>query len=380
MSQKEKLVLYIGHSFDLAYFSRLIPLINSNKIFYVIVIVAKGRYFNEMHSLKSHLGKFSDSQIFIEKKDIPAYSKNVFKSIFNGIKLLQKIKHIDRKRSILISIDKSTFMANLLNSKFENVLLIQTIEPDDNELKKYYKFRYWRTVWFNVFNILTLSKIVAIYVNKGSKGKVHKFRVINPKFDVIFRNQTDLKNKLLLPEVSTQPRSKKILIFGSRYNEWSYFQENLDLNKQKIFDFYSYIGILFKGYEFLYKPHPKETGREFSEIRSLFSDQIKNVGNALNSELFLLENTDIEFCFSINSTSSISAYEMGFNSKVFYPILKFPPDLVHDMDKRYVDAQNEFFIKHINKDIKKEILRTPIEKDLDYINHLLNKYLKNFEK
>ena len=36
------------------------------------------------------------------------------------------------------------------------------------------------------------------------------------------------------------------------------------------------------------------------------------------------DNKNIGYCFSICSTSSLSAYEMGFNSRVFYKLFQIP--------------------------------------------------------
>ena len=71
----------------------------------------------------------------------------------------------------------------------------------------------------------------------------------------------------------------------------------------------------------LYIAHPLEKGLEFEEISSIFENNIKNETSYLNSEHFLLENSDVSHCFSIGSTSCKSAYQMGFNSKVAYKSL-----------------------------------------------------------
>ena len=263
-------------------------------------------------------------------------------------------------------------MANFLNSRFRNVLLIQTIESSDKELHKHFKLRVWRTIWFNLINLLTCSKFVIIYCNKGSKRKVHQFRIINSNAKIVYRNKTNLINRISLPAVASEFSKNKVVIFGSRFNEWEYFKENSAYNRIVIFKFYKYISELFIDFDIYYKPHPKETGREYDEINSIFNDRLINVGNVLNSELYLLKNPDIAYCFSINSTSSISAYEMGFNSKVFYKLLKFPYDLLHDMNKTFQDASDDFFISEINKDIENKILKKKEKKEIDYISDIIN--------
>jgi len=378
--KKKKVILFIGHTFDLAFFMRLIPLINSDNDFEITAIVAKGKYFREMHNLGNYLKEITHSSICIQQNRIPAYSRNIIKSLFNTFRLKRKLNSQDFSSSLLISLDKSTFLANYLLSKFKNVILIQTKESNDNDLKKHFRIRLLRTIWFNILNLLTNSKYTTLYVNKGSCNRVHQFRILKPEHYTIYRNLTSKRNKIILPSVANSNKSNKVLIFGSRFYGWAYFYEYYDFNRSKIISFYTCLHELYPNYEFLYKPHPKEEGKEFDEINKVFGGKLINLGISLNAEMYLLENKDIDLCVSINSTSSISAFEMGFNSKVFYKILKFPDSLVYDMDLRFNDAPNDIFITSLDADIKNKENRSNTKSDLKYIRKILDKSFENCDK
>ena len=78
---KKNIVLYIGHTYDLAYFSRLIPLINKSGKFKITSIVVKGRYFDKLKEYKEILGRYSDVIIEIPRDQIPIYSLRILRSL-----------------------------------------------------------------------------------------------------------------------------------------------------------------------------------------------------------------------------------------------------------------------------------------------------------
>jgi hypothetical protein len=363
-----KILLYIGHPFDLAYFIRLIPLLNKEKNLQVTSIVACGKYFRKFKQLKNLLAQFSDVSIIVSENLIPAYQRNIFKVARNTLYLRKLIRDIDKDATILISIDKSTFMANYLNSHFKKVILIQTVDDHNIDLKNNYKIGLFLMFHFNLINILTGSKRIKLRYHRGSKGQVVHHEVIDNDFKIVYRNDKQyLDNRIVLPPVASEKKSKKILIFGSRYNGWKYMEPNVSHNKNIIFSVYKHINSVFSEYTIYYKPHPKEQGTEFGELQEIFNGRLIDVGIALNSELFLLTHPNIEYCFSLNSTSSMSAYEMGFSSKVFYNLLRFPKSLKMTMNNVFQDAPDEFFIKNQEDDIKEYCIKKGMSPYLDYI-------------
>ena len=371
MPNQQNLVLYIGHPFDLAYFVRLLPLINGKKQFYVTAIVVKGYYFRNMDSLNELLYKISNDHLIIPRNKIPGYGKNLLKGIKNTLFVKKLIRNIDKNNSILISMDHSQFIANYLNSHFKKVILIQTVDTLD--FKKHYKPAYLRMVWFNLVNLLTGSKFIVLYYNKSSSGHIWHYKILNPNFKPIYRNDNvSISNRIVLPKVASENKSKKIIIFGSRYNDWRYINNNRSEIKEIIFLFYKNLKQTFPEHIFYYKPHPRENGSEYAEINQIFDNQLINVGISLNSELFLIKNNDIEHCFSLGSTSSMSAYEMGFGSKVFYKTLPFPKSVNSVYDEIFHDAPGDFFIKNYN-DLITSCIKKNIKPEINYFNRMIHK-------
>lgn len=347
MPNQQNLVLYIGHPFDLAYFMRLLPLINEKKQFYVTAIVAKGYYFKDMDNLNELLNKISDECFVIPDNKIPGYSRHLLKGIKNTLFVKKLIRNIDKNNSILISIDKSQFIANYLNSHFKKIILIQGVDPLD---LKDYKPAYLKMAWFNLINIITGSKLIFLRHNKKSSGHIWHYTVYNLKPAICYLTEDEsVKNRIVLPEIASENKSKRIIIFGSRYNDWKFINNNKSEIKTLVFLFYKNLKQTFPEHIFYYKPHPRENGSEYAEINQIFDNQLINVGISLNSELFLIENNDIEHCFSLGSTSSRSAYEMGFSSKVFYKLLNFEKEIEKVFDGIFSEMQRTFFIKDLQR-------------------------------
>ena len=78
---EKKIVLYIGHTYDLAYFFRLVPLIKKDNRFKIISILAKGLYFNDVITYREILESYSDEIIEIPAEEIPVYHLRIFRSL-----------------------------------------------------------------------------------------------------------------------------------------------------------------------------------------------------------------------------------------------------------------------------------------------------------
>ena len=369
---KKNIVLYIGHTYDLAYFSRLIPLINKNNRFIIISIVAKGLYFDDLLKYREILERYSDEIIEIPAEEIPVYHLRMFRSLKNIIRLRKKIMHIDFNGSLLISHDKSQFMANYLLSHFKNVILIQPFETDDFHNKL--KISLSRMAYYNLLNLLSGNKFIVLKEVTSSNGHAWHYRIIKPHFHIIYRNNYDgIDNKIVLPSLDDISPEKKLLIFGGRFTEWFFLKDNRDKYISIIKLFYKKIFNQFKGYKYYYKPHPKEGKEEYDILEELFNNELINLGKELNSELFLMENRDIEFCFSISSTSSLSAYEMGFNSRAMYKLLELKNGVEEANDLIYHDMPDNFFINSFEDDLDIEC-KGRSDGHLDYINGILNNF------
>ena len=74
---------------------------------------------------------YSDVIIEIPRDQIPIYSLRILRSLKFVYKLRKKISDVNCRDSLYISHDKSQFVANYLLSRFNKVILIQTLESDD---------------------------------------------------------------------------------------------------------------------------------------------------------------------------------------------------------------------------------------------------------
>jgi hypothetical protein len=369
---KKNIILYIGHTYDLAYFYRLIPLINNDNKFRITSILAKGPYFDDVIKYREILERYSDEIIEISAEHIPVYSLRIIRSLKNIFRLRKKIMHIDFMGSVLISHDKSQFMANYLLSHFKKVVLIQTLES--NDFQNNLKLSPFRMIYYNLLNFLSWNKLIVLKEVTSSNGHAWHYKILNPHFEVVYRNnQLDIENKIILPSLEDINPQKKILIFGGRFTEWAYLKDNRNKYISIIKSFYLKLYKKYSGYEFYYKPHPKEGDDEYKIIKDIFNNELINLGKSLNSELFLLNNRDIGYCYSICSTSSLSAYELGFNSRTFYRLLKLKNGIEEANNLIYQDMPNNFFVNYLNDnlDIK---CNSNSNGDLDYINRVLNNF------
>ena len=372
MSSKQHLVLYIGHPFDLAFFLRLIPLINTEKRFFVTAIVARGNFFRDMDRLGDILTDIADNKILIPMDKIPGYGKNLFRGMKNTLYVKRLIRGLDKRRSVLISVDKSQFIANYLNSHFNKTILIQTENTLD--LGEDYKPAYLRILWYNLVNILSGSNLVWLMHNRRSSGHMWHYTVLNSRaIEFYITDNKTVGNRISLPEVCSGKKSGKVLIFGNRFNDWKFISGKREEIRKRIFEFYRNLKDSFCGHTFYYKPHPRERGSEYAEIDSIFNGRLIDVGINLNAELFLVENDDIEYCFSLGSTSSRSAYEMGFSSKVFYKRLGFEPAIKKVFDEIFHEMPKGFWVEdinEINRPLRKQTTDKYVAKIMGTLNEL----------
>ncbi|PJE51046.1 MAG: hypothetical protein COV29_02110 [Candidatus Yanofskybacteria bacterium CG10_big_fil_rev_8_21_14_0_10_36_16] len=110
-----------------------------------------------------------------------------------------------------------------------------------------------------------------------------------------------------------------------------------------------YIKKKYKGHKLYYKPHPDET----DEFKQLKLDGFTFFRNGESSEDFLWKNKkNIDSTFSVCSTSSISSYNFGINSHVFFRgfLNCFDEQTYGFMQLWFGDMPDNFFIKNIGSD------------------------------
>ena len=162
----------------------------------------------------------------------------------------------------------------------------------------------------------------------------------------------------------------KVVIFGSRYNDWKFI--DIENFKSKLFSCYKVINEIYSENDLIYIPHPLELGTEFDEINKLFDKRLQKVVSEISSEYYLYTNRDILITFSIGSTSSQSAHNMGIPSKVFYKCLDINRDVALVYDNLFIDFPDSFFIKNINNLCEFSIDNYPQNKSNNFNNEFSN--------
>ena len=113
------------------------------------------------------------------------------------------------------------------------------------------------------------------------------------------------------------------------------------------------------------------------KINNIFENNLNLVEDFLNSEHYLVEHNDIAYCFSIGSTSSLSAYKMGFNSKVSYRSIFQDDEIIKGFDSIFEDTDESIHTNNDFSDIRKETVEEKISKK-DF-NHLFDVLRENYE-
>jgi hypothetical protein len=185
-----------------------------------------------------------------------------------------------------------------------------------------------------------------------SKGHIISLKFLNPfKKNIIYLTRSaTIFPRFSLPKINSIGFANKVVIFGSRYNDWKFL--NIENFKSRLFSCFNIIKEMYSERELIYIPHPLELGTEFDEINKLFNNRLRKVVSEVSSEYYLYNNRDTLITFSVGSTSSQSAYNMGIPSKVFYKCLDLNTDIIKAFDQLFVDFPESFFIKNINNEFE----------------------------
>lgn len=340
-----KIVFYISHIYDVTLYKRILEELNFNVENSIVKILISPK-------VSKQLGINIDSIFEIGEFYIMPYSLDYSEGLINNYIYCKKIKNWLEKLGLydykLISNDKSQFLSIFLLSHFKKILLIQQVE----EINESYNLSLKYTIYFNLFHFISGSKIMIYYKMEQSKGHIFSLKFLNPfKKNIIYLTKnTTIFPRFSLPKINSTGVVNKVVIFGSRYNDWKFL--DLENFKSRLFSCFNIIKEMYSDMELIYIPHPLELGTEFDEINKLFNKRLRKVVSEVSSEYYLYNNRDTLITFSVGSTSSQSAFNMGIPSKVFYKCLDINNDIIKAFDQLFVDFPESFFIKNINNDFE----------------------------
>ena len=331
--------LYAMHRYDIIFYARLVDALAECTNDYTLLIT---EYLYDIETLRAFILRKFEKIIVVPVKK--TRQLGFAEKIRRATNLNRWYDREINKYATLVLLDKSSVYSRFFIKRSSNVVLIQQTE----NIGRNYTLDLKATTSDFIRCAVLGSCFATHYRNKSSGGVIRalKFKSCGKKKDFrtfynVFNPSKDFEFEL----PSVQIRGKqKIVIFGSRFLSWPFFRQSESGSAfRRLSEIYKYIYSEFNDYDFYYIPHPLESGDELSFINKIFSGSLNLVGKYFSSEHFLYENRDIRFTFSIGSTSSFSAYSMGFSAKVFYKMLGFPADVEATYDDVFSSVPSAFF-------------------------------------
>ena len=88
-----------------------------------------------------------------------------------------------------------------------------------------------------------------------------------------------------------------------------------------------------------------------------------------------MENENVDMCISIGSNASISAYDMGFDSRVFYRALNLSNDILSIYDNIFKQAPKNMHINSFKETINYGLHKTPKKSNMVEFNLLIDQLI-----
>jgi hypothetical protein len=368
MTNKKTLVLSVSHSFDLIFFLRLVRESTIKQDYSLKIIFQEHDYFDGKFGIAKKIFKeISDDVILVKKAEIPGYGRNIIKNLLLALKFRKILIKDACESDTLLILDKSTYKANILLSYFKNSILFQF--PNGQTNAKKYILDYKENILIKIYHRMLNLHPVEVRKLRDAEKLIQEYFVDLPRVKKLYITHANTPDSIRFSSNIKKSSSRKIVMFGSRYLEWNLEKETI----KKIHTYYKNIYNEFKDeVKFLYIAHPLEKGREFGEVSSLFESNIKKETSYLNTEHFLLENLDVIHCFSIGSTSSKSAYQMGFNSKVAYKSLLSETRMIDGFERIFEDVTDNIHIDYeCIEDIRKQLVPMQVEANFNKLYEVI---------
>jgi hypothetical protein len=336
---------YAMHRYDLVFYARLIEVLNFLDVKVDFQLFITDQVFH-----------IPNTQDFIQR-EFPNYlivptkikdESGIFEKIYTFFNLRGWVKSHIKQECVLVLTDKSSPLSRSFLKQSSNAVLIQQIE----EIGSDYTFDLKATIIDSIICMVLGAYFARWYVSHSSGGLVRGLKP-SPMHKNITKlyhlNEPIAPAQFSLPPLNCLSRENTIVVFGSRFLSWPYFKSgNFEHRLELLTQIYTFIGSNFPLHEVIYLPHPLEKGEEFEFINKIFHGRCELVNNYFSSEHFLFENRKIDFTFSIGSTSSFSAFNMGFSAKVFYKMLDFPATIESTYDLIFSGLPVNFFADQIS--------------------------------
>jgi hypothetical protein len=360
--------LYAMHRYDLVFYARLIEALKCSNI--------KGDFQLLIHDQIYYIPNAGDfiRRIFPNYLIVPTRTKGdggIIGKIFSIVKLRAWVKSHINNECLLVLTDKSSPVSRLFLKRSSNAVLIQQIE----EIGGDYTFDLKATVRDAIVCIALGAYFAKWYVSSSSGGFV---RALKPAY--MHKNIIKLYHvtdsiapvHFSLPSLNGLSRQNSIVIFGSRFLSWPFFRSGIFEHRLELLTkIYAFIHVSFPHHRLIYLPHPLEKGDDFNFVNNIFHGRCERVNSYFSSEHFLYENRKIDYTFSMGSTSSFSAFNMGFSAKVFYKMFDFPGTIQSTYDRIFSGLPESFFADQIG-DLIMPCVRESLGSDANGLVPIMN--------
>ena len=320
-----KIAFVISHSFDLA--QALLFEQTADEHTECTFIILKHQYTDNIN-----LSEFNTFEHIINLRD----KKNKF--IIGVIKNTKDIIEKTRSSTLIIAFNKFDWTQRLLSKHVPITFISQYRDNKHNKLS----LNIPRTVKSNIVEFILGLPFSKVYLDPHNKN-IRDIKLTDHLYEVIMTNniENNYTAQICYPVPAVKSENKLtenlILIFGGRFLSWNYV--NHDEIKSRYHDFFDYLEKKYERPYFLYMKHPLEN----EEFEFISDERLNCYDGNLNAELFMITNYhQISHTISIGSTSSLSAYNFGIQTSIFYP------DYVNDEQVKKVYDQ---IFQGVNKEI-----------------------------
>ena len=366
--------LYASHRYDIIFYARLISTLDnqvSSPSFHLLI--TPELYYSPF------VAEFIETNFPLYSVLPPTEPGTLFPKLHCAWLLFWfrfKYRSIVSTRAPLIALDKSQLASRIVLNQHNKVILIQ--QKEEYTQYSLLLVRSTKNLLASLFFSALPALSYRVATSNASLSAVQLLPTISSSQIIRLQysplQSSDSQVPLVLPTTARHSLSQSILIFGSRFYDWPYFLgSKLSHRLAQLRLIYGKLRSTFPTHSILYIPHPLERGPEYRFTRSALGCDLHQITDYFSSEQYLLQHPSISATFSIGSTSSYSAYTMGFPSMVFYRSLSFPKPVESVYDNIFSDLPNSLYYNPNNASLNPAMPVLPPSNTkslLSYINNL----------